>query len=49
MIIGGVGGFIVALIATIIKKTWSPITVPLYAMFEGLLLGSISYKYGAAL
>ena len=44
MIIGGVGGFIVALI-TIFKKTWSPITVPLYAMFEGLLLGSISYVY----
>ena len=48
MIIGGVGGFIVALI-TIFKKTWSPITVPLYAMFEGLLLGSISYVYGQML
>lgn len=45
LIIGFVGG-IISLLATIIKKTWSPITVPLYAMFEGLLLGSISYKYG---
>ena len=46
MIIGGlIGGFIVAII-TISKKTWAPITVPLYAMLEGLLLGSISYMYG---
>ena len=48
MIIGGVGGFIVALI-TIFNKTWSPITVPLYAMFEGLFIGSISYIYGQML
>ena len=45
MIIGGLGGFIVAII-TIFKKTWAPITVPLYAILEGLLLGSISYMYG---
>ena len=45
MIIGLFGGFIVAII-TVSKKTWAPITVPLYAMFEGLLLGSISYMYG---
>ena len=45
MIIGGLGGFIVAII-TVIKKTWAPITVPLYAMLEGLLLGSVSYMYG---
>ena len=43
-IIGGVGGFIVALI-TIFKKTWAPITVPIYAIFQGLLLGGISFKY----
>ena len=36
---------IVAII-TIFKKTWAPITVPLYAILEGLLLGSISYMYG---
>ena len=45
MIIGGFGGFIVAIV-TIYKKTWAPITVPLYAILEGLLLGSISYMYG---
>ena len=45
MIIGFLGGLIVAF-TTIFKKTWAPITVPLYAMFQGLFLGSISYMYG---
>ena len=45
MVAGGVGGFIVAII-TILKKQWSPITVPLYAMLEGLMLGGISFMYG---
>ena len=45
MIIGGLAGFIVAII-TVFKKTWAPVTVPLYAMLEGLFLGSISYMYG---
>ena len=40
----GVGGFIVALI-TIFKKKWAPITVPIYAILEGGLLGGISYMY----
>ena len=40
--IGGVlGGFAVALV-TIFKKTWSPITAPIYALLEGLALGGIS-------
>ncbi len=43
--LGGLGGFAVA-IATVIKKQWAPITAPLYAMLEGLFLGSISYMYG---
>ncbi|KRO86377.1 MAG: hypothetical protein ABR90_02240 [Cryomorphaceae bacterium BACL29 MAG-121220-bin8] len=43
--IGGIGGFIIALV-TIFKKTWAPITVPLYAIFQGLLLGGISFMYG---
>ena len=41
MAIGGIGGFIIAL-ATIFKKDWSPITCPLYALFQGLFLGGIS-------
>lgn len=39
--IGGIGGFIVAMV-TIFKKEWSPITAPLYALLEGLVLGSFS-------
>jgi uncharacterized YccA/Bax inhibitor family protein len=41
MIGGLVGGFVVALV-TIFKKTWSPITAPIYALLEGLALGGIS-------
>jgi uncharacterized YccA/Bax inhibitor family protein len=41
--IGGaaIGGLIVA-IATVFKKTWAPITTPLYAALEGVALGGIS-------
>lgn len=41
MMIGIVGGLIVS-IATVFKKTWSPITAPLYAVLEGFALGGIS-------
>ena len=41
---GFIGGFIVAII-TIFKKEWAPITVPIYAILEGLALGGISYMY----
>ncbi len=36
-----IGGFIVA-IATSFKKTWAPITTPVYAALEGVALGGIS-------
>jgi uncharacterized YccA/Bax inhibitor family protein len=39
--IGAFGGFILAM-ATIFKKEWSPVTAPLYALLEGLFLGSLS-------
>ena len=39
-------GFILALI-TIFKKEWSPYTVPLYSVFEGLALGGISVMYSS--
>jgi len=42
--IGFIGGLILA-IATIIKKQWAPITVPIYAVCEGLALGGISAIY----
>jgi uncharacterized YccA/Bax inhibitor family protein len=40
-LIGCIGGFIFALV-TIFKKTWSPVTAPVYALLEGLVLGSFS-------
>ena len=41
---GVIGGFILA-IATMLKKEWSPFTVPAYAALEGLALGGISSIY----
>lgn len=38
---GAIGGLIFALV-TIFKKEWSPVTAPLYAACEGLVLGGIS-------
>ena len=41
-IIGGaVGGLLIAFI-TVFNKTWAPVTVPLYALTEGFVLGGIS-------
>lgn len=45
MLIGGIGGFIAALI-TIFKPTAAPISAPIYAVLEGLFLGGISYYIG---
>lgn len=44
MIVGCVGGFILALVTTF-KRTAAPITAPIYAIFEGLALGGISAYY----
>jgi uncharacterized YccA/Bax inhibitor family protein len=41
LLVGLIGGLIFALITTF-KKTWSPVTAPIYALLEGLVLGSIS-------
>ncbi|MDA1274241.1 MAG: Bax inhibitor-1/YccA family protein [Verrucomicrobia bacterium] len=46
MMVGGIGGFVAALV-TIFKKTWAPITAPIYALFEGLLLGGLSAFFAA--
>ncbi|MGH9745871.1 MAG: Bax inhibitor-1/YccA family protein [Candidatus Acidiferrales bacterium] len=40
-LLGGIGGLVFALI-TIFKKTWAGVTAPIYALLEGLVLGSIS-------
>src|SRR5271165_5646988 len=39
--VGGIGGFIVAMV-TIFKKEWAGVTAPLYALLEGLVLGGVS-------
>ena len=44
MLGGAIGGFILALV-TVFKKTWAPVTAPLYALVEGFFLGSISAVY----
>jgi len=46
MIGGLIGGLIVAII-TVFKKTWAPITAPIYAVLEGLALGGISSIFEA--
>jgi uncharacterized YccA/Bax inhibitor family protein len=42
--LGLIGGLVAALV-TVFKRTWAPFTVPVYAAFEGLLLGGISAVY----
>jgi len=42
--VGGIGGFICALV-TVFKKQWSPVTAPLYALLEGLVLGGLSAMF----
>jgi uncharacterized YccA/Bax inhibitor family protein len=41
LLVGGIGGFIVAMV-TVFKKEWSPVTAPIYALLEGLVLGGLS-------
>ena len=41
MIGGLVGGLVICLV-TVFKKEWSALTAPVYALFEGLLLGGLS-------
>jgi uncharacterized YccA/Bax inhibitor family protein len=41
VLVGAIGGLIFALI-TVFKKTWAPVTAPIYALLEGLFLGGVS-------
>ena len=41
MMVGLFGGLIFALV-TVFKKEWSPVTAPIYALLEGLVLGGMS-------
>jgi uncharacterized YccA/Bax inhibitor family protein len=44
VMLGAIGGLIVALV-TIFKQTWAPITAPVYALLEGLVLGGASAMF----
>ncbi len=41
MLVGLFGGFICGMV-TVFKKEWSPVTAPIYALLEGLVLGGLS-------
>ncbi len=45
-LVGAIGGFVLA-IATSFRREWAPVTTPMYAAFEGLLLGAISRVFDA--
>lgn len=44
ILVGALGGLAVALV-TVFKKTWAPVTAPIYAALEGLALGGISVMF----
>jgi uncharacterized YccA/Bax inhibitor family protein len=46
VLVGAIAGFVVAMI-TIFKQTWAPVTAPLYALLEGLVIGGASAIFEA--
>jgi uncharacterized YccA/Bax inhibitor family protein len=44
VMLGALGGFVAAMV-TIFKKTWAPVTAPIYALLEGLVLGGLSAMF----
>ena len=42
LMIGGMIGGLICAMVTIFKKEWSPVTAPIYALLEGLVLGGLS-------
>jgi uncharacterized YccA/Bax inhibitor family protein len=42
-----IGGFVLAIV-TVFKKTWAPVTAPIYAFLEGIVLGGISVFFEQA-
>lgn len=44
MLLGMIGGLIFA-IATVFKMNWAPVTAPVYALLEGLVLGGASAMF----
>jgi uncharacterized YccA/Bax inhibitor family protein len=46
VMVGALGGFIFAMV-TAFKKEWAPVTAPIYALLEGLVLGGMSAVFDA--
>jgi len=44
LMLGLFGGFVMAMV-TVFKKEWAPVTAPLYALLEGLVLGGVSAAF----
>lgn len=44
---GGIIGGLIAALVTVFKKTWAPVTAPIYALLEGFALGGISAIFEA--
>ena len=44
-LIGGMIGGLVMAIVTVVKKSWAPVTAPIYALLEGLFLGGLSAMF----
>lgn len=44
---GAIGGLVLALV-TVFKMPWAPVTAPIYALLEGLVLGGISAIFEAS-
>jgi uncharacterized YccA/Bax inhibitor family protein len=40
--IGGLFGGLISCLVTVFKREWSPLSAPIYALFEGLVLGGLS-------
>jgi len=45
-LVGVIGGLVASMV-TIFKKSWAPVTAPIYAVLEGLFLGSVSALFEA--
>jgi len=45
--IGGIIGGLIAAMVTVFKPQWAAISAPIYAVFEGLLLGGLSAMFAA--
>jgi uncharacterized YccA/Bax inhibitor family protein len=41
VLIGAIGGLVTALV-TVFKQNWAPVTAPIYALLEGLVIGGLS-------